>query len=105
MGTLTNHRLSNHPALPSSVARLVGFRRLSVHVATHTSLTQCQVSTQSTPVRPARQPGRLSRTFATWRRRIAERQAFADLDDRDLRDMSLSRWEVEGERAKPFWRG
>jgi uncharacterized protein YjiS (DUF1127 family) len=30
---------------------------------------------------------------------------FAALDRRDLSDLSLSRWEVERELAKPFWRG
>jgi uncharacterized protein YjiS (DUF1127 family) len=42
--------------------------------------------------------------LGTWRRRIQERRAFAHLDQRDLRDMGLSRWEVEREVAKPFWR-
>ncbi len=43
-------------------------------------------------------------TFRTWRRRIEERRAFAQLDHRDLRDMGLTQWEVESELAKPFWR-
>jgi uncharacterized protein YjiS (DUF1127 family) len=41
----------------------------------------------------------------TWRRRMRERQAFARLDYRELRDIGLSRWDVERELAKPFWRG
>ncbi len=40
----------------------------------------------------------------TWRKRNQERQAFAHLDYRDLRDIGLSQWEVEAELAKPFWR-
>jgi uncharacterized protein YjiS (DUF1127 family) len=39
-----------------------------------------------------------------WRARIRDRQTFATLDRRDLLDLNLSRWEVERELAKPFWR-
>ncbi len=46
----------------------------------------------------------LGRLVGTWRRRIRERQAFARLDYRELRDIGLSRWDVERELAKPFWR-
>jgi uncharacterized protein YjiS (DUF1127 family) len=48
---------------------------------------------------------RLSRTLRLWRSRIRERQAFPVIDDRDLRDLGVSRWEVDRELAKPFWRG
>ncbi len=47
---------------------------------------------------------RVRRVVGTWRRRIRERQAFARLDYRELRDIGLSRWDVERELAKPFWR-
>jgi uncharacterized protein YjiS (DUF1127 family) len=47
----------------------------------------------------------VGRLIGTWRRRIRERQAFARLDYRELRDIGLSRWDVERELAKPFWRG
>ncbi len=46
----------------------------------------------------------LGRLVGTWRRRISERQAFARLDYRELRDIGLSRWDVERELTKPFWR-
>ncbi len=39
-----------------------------------------------------------------WRARIRERRETVELSDRDLRDLGLSRWEVEYERTKPFWR-
>jgi uncharacterized protein YjiS (DUF1127 family) len=45
------------------------------------------------------------RTLRLWRRRIRDRHAFPVLDERDLRDMRLSRRDVERELAKPFWRG
>jgi uncharacterized protein YjiS (DUF1127 family) len=40
-----------------------------------------------------------------WRDRIRDRRGFPNLDERDLRDMGLSRWDIDRERAKPFWRG
>jgi uncharacterized protein YjiS (DUF1127 family) len=50
---------------------------------------------------------RLERVLATlelWRRRTAERQALLSLDDHILRDVGLTRREVELEGRKPFWR-
>jgi uncharacterized protein YjiS (DUF1127 family) len=47
----------------------------------------------------------IARTVGLWRARLRDRQAFATLDHRDLRDLRLSQWEVERELAKPFWRG
>jgi uncharacterized protein YjiS (DUF1127 family) len=40
-----------------------------------------------------------------WRRRFNDRRGFPVLDERELRDFGLSRWDVERELAKPFWRG
>jgi uncharacterized protein YjiS (DUF1127 family) len=54
---------------------------------------------------PMRLTSWLGRLVGTWRRRLRERQAFARLDYRELRDIGLSRWDVERELAKPFWRG
>ena len=36
--------------------------------------------------------------------RRCQRRALADLDDRSLRDIGLSRHQAEREAAKPFWR-
>jgi uncharacterized protein YjiS (DUF1127 family) len=47
----------------------------------------------------------IAHTVDVWLTRIRDRQMFAALDRRDLSDLSLSRWEVERELAKPFWRG
>ena len=44
-------------------------------------------------------------TLDVWRTRIRDRRTIAALDRRDLLDLNLSRWEVESELAKPFWRG
>ncbi len=38
-----------------------------------------------------------------WRERARMRRTLARLDDRLLRDMGLSRSDVEQEIAKPFW--
>jgi uncharacterized protein YjiS (DUF1127 family) len=43
--------------------------------------------------------------LATWRRRAAGRQQLCGLDDSMLRDVGLSRGDVEVEISKPFWRG
>ncbi len=45
----------------------------------------------------------LSEAFSTWRERAAQRRALARLDDRLLRDMGLTRSDVEEEVQKPFW--
>jgi uncharacterized protein YjiS (DUF1127 family) len=39
-----------------------------------------------------------------WQRRANERHALAQLDDRLLRDLGLSRSEAARESRKPFWR-
>jgi uncharacterized protein YjiS (DUF1127 family) len=47
----------------------------------------------------------LARTLRLWRSRARERRAFHVVEDRDLRDLGLSRYDVARELAKPFWRG
>ncbi len=47
---------------------------------------------------------RLLEQIATWRRRSVERDQLARLDDRELRDIGLSRSLIYWELAKPFWR-
>jgi uncharacterized protein YjiS (DUF1127 family) len=46
-----------------------------------------------------------ARTLRLWRGRYRDRHAFPLIDERALRDLRLSRWDVERELAKPFWRG
>jgi uncharacterized protein YjiS (DUF1127 family) len=48
---------------------------------------------------------RFSRLAQLWRLKASDRRAFADLGERDLHDLGMTRWHVERELAKPFWRG
>lgn len=43
-------------------------------------------------------------TICSWQRRDEERQHLADLDDRLLSDIGLTRGQVQAEICKPFWR-
>jgi uncharacterized protein YjiS (DUF1127 family) len=42
--------------------------------------------------------------LATWRQRFADRKQLCGLDDHMLRDIGVSRGDVEFEISKPFWR-
>jgi uncharacterized protein YjiS (DUF1127 family) len=42
--------------------------------------------------------------YRCWVERCRQRQALAELDDRRLRDLGLTRAQVELETGKPFWR-
>ncbi len=46
---------------------------------------------------------RLVRTLLTWQERAQQRHALAQLDARMLKDVGLSRAEVDLELRKPFW--
>ncbi len=52
-------------------------------------------------------PDLLSRTVSAlrrWRRRIAEREQLARLDERGLRDIGITPAQAYFESNKPFWR-
>lgn len=42
--------------------------------------------------------------FKEWRRRMRGREELATLDDRELRDIGLTRYDARHEIEKPFWR-
>ena len=46
----------------------------------------------------------LFRLITMWVERARQRQALADLDDRLLRDIGMTRGQAMGEFSKPFWR-
>jgi uncharacterized protein YjiS (DUF1127 family) len=67
----------------------------------------------TTPARPGQRSGVLAlgdawdHTVATlrqWRRRARERGELAQLDDRMLKDIGLTRADAEFLSNKPFWR-
>lgn len=47
---------------------------------------------------------RLRDLVANWRLRAWERQGLLLLEDRDLRDLGISRGQAAYEASKPFWR-
>ena len=49
--------------------------------------------------------GRAVDLLVSWRRRATDRRHLLTLDDGLLRDIGLSRADVESEAGKPFWRG
>ena len=46
----------------------------------------------------------LVRTVLGWQERASQRHNMIGLDDHVLKDVGLSRADIEGEAAKPFWR-
>ena len=55
--------------------------------------------------RSSRRPAGLwADMLATWLERGRQRRALRRLDDRMLKDVGLSRADVEYEAGKPFWR-
>ena len=56
-------------------------------------------------IRPANGPiAALVRTVLLWQERASQQHRMAGLDDHVLKDIGLSRADIEGEAAKPFWR-
>ncbi len=51
-----------------------------------------------------RAPTVMVNTILLWQERAIQRAQLASLDDRALRDVGLSRADVEHESSLPFWR-
>lgn len=49
-------------------------------------------------------PAALIRTLLLWQERATQRHHMAGLDDRTLKDIGLSRADIEAEASKAFWR-
>jgi uncharacterized protein YjiS (DUF1127 family) len=72
----------------------------------HPLSTNCQVSSPRATPR-ARRHGMIARSatlLGLWAERMRERTLLARLNDRDLHDIGLSRYDVDRLIAKPFWR-
>jgi uncharacterized protein YjiS (DUF1127 family) len=68
------------------------------------SATVCRQVTESQASGDA--PGlfrALTRHVRDWWRVSREREALARMDERDLQDLRLSRWDVERELARHLW--
>jgi uncharacterized protein YjiS (DUF1127 family) len=72
-----------------------------MQIATHNSLTNSHTKTGSATGFVVT----LGALYRRWQERNAERKALERLDERDLRDVGLTRYSVERELARPFWRG
>jgi uncharacterized protein YjiS (DUF1127 family) len=46
----------------------------------------------------------IQRMARQWQRRSEERRSYALMSDRDMLDVGLSRFEIENELARRFWR-
>ena len=67
-------------------------------------LINCQPYHPSLTERVSDTANSVLHTLQTWGARIHERHTFPVIDDRELRDLGLSRWELDRELRKPFWR-
>jgi uncharacterized protein YjiS (DUF1127 family) len=67
------------------------------------SLTNGQYVQPSLTARGTAVVQSVARVWRLWRARRNERQALAHIDERDLSDLGLSRWDIERELNKPFW--
>ena len=76
-----------------------------MHIAVHHPMINYRSDRAARGVSGAAVVKSLGRMLGLWRSRARERHAFQALEDRDLRDLGLSRYDVERELAKPFWRG
>jgi uncharacterized protein YjiS (DUF1127 family) len=60
---------------------------------------------QMTEIHVSNPFSRIRALAAAWRARARERADLAMMEDRDLRELGLSRAVLEFELSKPFWRG
>ncbi len=74
-------------------------------VAAHHAMTNYPAAPVRAESRPAGLFELLLRLVGVWLTRMEQRRALGRADYRDLRDIGATRWDVEREMAKPFWRG
>src|SRR5258708_594504 len=105
MEKVTKHRLSATPGVVIFGTTFIPNGSPTVSATTHHPLINCQVHRPSLAAGPAAVAQNVAATLRLWRARYQERHGFPLIDDRALRDMGLSRGDVEQELAKPFWKG
>jgi uncharacterized protein YjiS (DUF1127 family) len=76
-----------------------------MYVVAHDPLINCQARRPTLAARATAAAKAVAGKVDVWRARLRERHAFSLIDERDLRDLGLSRYDVQRELAKPFWRG
>jgi uncharacterized protein YjiS (DUF1127 family) len=76
-----------------------------MYVVANDPLINCQAKQPGLMARAVALVESAARTLQLWRTRARERHTFSLADERDLRDLGLSRYDVQRELAKPFWRG
>ena len=64
-------------------------------------LSQCLPTCEEAVINPSKN---LLKTFIFWIERTHQRKQLAKLDDRMLKDIGISRADVNQEIAKPFWK-
>ncbi len=75
-----------------------------MHISAQHPLTNCQPAAQTTATSSGGIVGWLAHALHNWRERSADLRELALMDERALRDARLTRWEVEQELNRPFWR-
>jgi uncharacterized protein YjiS (DUF1127 family) len=73
-------------------------------VALHHSLTNRHPAPAAARGLASRAAGALLRFVLLWAIRRDDRRAVENFDDRELRDIGMSRWELRRSVAGPFWR-
>ena len=70
-----------------------------------TSATQCLTQSQAnTTASSSWSLPHLMQFVADWAARRVEREVYAQMSDRDVQDLGTTRWEIEQELARPFYR-
>lgn len=68
-------------------------------------ITRRQIPITAPTFSATRLAARLVRLLLRWQERASERHHLSGLDDRMLKDIGVTRADIESEAGKPFWRG
>jgi uncharacterized protein YjiS (DUF1127 family) len=68
------------------------------------ALTDYHPSSRSARAGRSKLLARAVATLRLWRKRIREKRALAQLNERDWHDFGASRSDVDAELRRPFWR-